>query len=444
MTTRVAATLACCLMLDASIASAGAVPDSPALAIAWNETVLRIAEAEDGLLTLKGVRTAAMMHIAMHDALSNVDGRYATYAYRHASRRADAVAAATQAAFDVTVALYPDQREGLAALRTHWLDTVPAGRSKQAGLALGAAAAAAILHARASDGWDTEAEYHWHPMAPGVYAEFHEHSMTPEGFVFGAGWAKAKGFALTRPDQFRSPPPPAIDSPEYTRAFNEVKEVGRFQSMTRTLDQTHLALWWKDFAENSHNRLARDLAAKEHLDLAAAARLFALVNMSIFDAYVSVFDNKFYYNHWRPYTAIRWAAHDGNPDTEPEETWTNTHRHTYAFPSYPSAHGAACAAAMTAFADVFGDDYAFTMRNPMVDIAGPGSGKMEMHPPTRSFARFSDAAMECALSRVYLGIHFRYDSVAGNALGRQIGDNVLEHYLTPMRERHATTGARPQ
>jgi membrane-associated phospholipid phosphatase len=146
--------------------------------------------------------------------------------------------------------------------------------------------------------------------------------------------------------------------------------------------------------------------------------------MSIFDAYVSSFNNKFLYNHWRPYTAIRWAANDSNPATEPEETWTNLHRHTYAFPSYPSAHGTASAAAMYAFALVFGDDYEFTMRTPTVDIAGPFSGKIEMQPATRSFNRFSDAAMECALSRVYLGIHFRYDSIAGYELGRQVGENV--------------------
>ena len=197
-------------------------------------------------------------------------------------------------------------------------------------------------------------------MAPGVYAEFPDHSGTPQGFVFGAGWAAARGFAMDDASDFRAPPPPAIDSEAYTRAFNEVKELGRFQSMRRTPDQAHLALWWKDFAENSHNRLARDLAALGQLDLAATLRLFALLNMAIFDAYVSSFENKFHYNHWRPYTAIRWAANDGNPDTQAEETWTNLHRHTYAFPSYPSAHGMACAAAMTAFSDVFGEDYAFT------------------------------------------------------------------------------------
>ena len=433
MRLRYSAILALCSIMCAAVPAAPQLAQSSNLAVDWNETLLSIAEAEDGFLTLKGLRTAAMAHIAMHDALTNINGRYAPYVYdKGATTNADPVAAATQAAYIVVVDQYPDQRGTLEALRNKWLATIADGSAKIAGVTTGQDAAQAILIQRIGDGWDTAAEYRWHPMAPGVYAEFHEHSGTPEGFIFGAGWGKAKGFALDSPDQFRSPSPPAIDSADYTRAYSEVKDVGRFQSMTRTPNQTHIALWWKDFAENSHNRLARDLVVKESIGLTESARLFALVNMSIFDAYVSVFDNKFFYNHWRPYTAIRWAANDGNPNTEAEETWTNTHRHTYAFPSYPSAHGTACAAAMTAFADVFGDDYAFTMRNPSVDIAGPFSGKIEMNPPTRSFDHFSDAANQCGLSRLYLGIHFRYDSVEGVNLGQKIGKNVVENLLTKM------------
>jgi len=400
--------------------------------VEWNRTVLAIAEAEDGFLTLKGLRTVTMMHLAMHDALNAVEPRFEPYALYDVEPSADALAAANEAAFLVAVDQYPDQRERLDALRTRILRLADEGDARSAGLALGARAATAILAARDGDGWDAEAEYRWHPMAPGVYAEFHEHSGTPKGFVFGAGWAEARGFALVRPDQFLAPPPPDIASDAYAQAFDEVKAVGRFQSMRRTLDQTHLALWWKDFAENSHNRLARDLVQRENLPLADAVRLFALLNMGIFDGYVSSFANKFHYNHWRPYTAIRWADNDGNPDTEPEATWTNTHRHTYAFPSYPSAHGTACAAAMTAFDDVFGTDYSFTMRIPTVDIAGPFSGKIEMQPPTRDFDSFAAAADECGLSRVYLGIHFRYDSVEGVNLGRQVGENVVGKLLRPV------------
>lgn len=423
---RVALALACLLLI---LPGTPALASQGALATEWNETVLGIAEAEDGFLTLKGLRTVTMMHLAMHDALNAIDGKYARYAFEDSVPEANPVAAAAQAAFIVAADQYPDRQGRVAALRDKWLQSVEDTEGLHAGKQLGEAAARAILAGREGDGWDGEAEYRWHPMAPGVYAEFQEHSGTPQGFIFGAGWAKARGYALERPDQFRAPPPPEISSEAYARAFQEVKELGRFQSMSRTPDQTHIALWWKDFAENSHNRLARDLVEKEGLPLQESVRLLALLNMAIFDAYVSSFDNKFHYNHWRPYTAIRWAGNDGNPDTMPEATWTNTHRHTYAFPSYPSAHGTACAAAMTAFNDVFGDDYAFTMRIPMVDVAGPFSGKIEMHPPTRDFRTFSEAARQCGLSRVYLGIHFRYDSVEGVRLGEAVGRNVVDNLL---------------
>jgi hypothetical protein len=399
------------------------------LATEWNEAVLSIAEAEDGFLTLKGLRTVTMMHIAMHDALSAIDGRYEAYIFDGSSSTANPIAASAQAAFTVAASQYPDQRQRFEDIRDRWLDEISAGQSLKDSMEIGSLAANATLADRKGDGWDGEAEYRWHPMAPGVYAEFEEHSGTPQGFIFGAGWAKARGFALERPDQFRAPPPPEISSDAYTRAFDEVKELGRFQSMSRTPDQTHIAMWWKDFAENSHNRLARDLIDKEDLPLQEAVRLLALLNIAIFDGYVSSFDNKFYYNHWRPYTAIRWADNDGNPATAPEPSWTNTHRHTYAFPSYPSAHGTACAAAMTAFEDVFGSEYAFTMRIPEVDVAGPFSGKIEMHPPTRDFESFSEAAMQCGLSRIYLGIHFRYDSIEGVRLGESVGRNVVDNFM---------------
>jgi membrane-associated phospholipid phosphatase len=194
-----------------------------------------------------------------------------------------------------------------------------------------------------------------------------------------------------------------------------------------------MALWWKDFAERSHNRLTRQLVARSGSDLWTVARLFALLNMSLYDGYIASFDSKFFYNHWRPYTAIRMAKHDGNPSTRPDLVWNNLHQHTYAFPSYPSAHGTVCAAGMTVLANTFGADYGFTMETREVDSAGPLSARIAMDPATRSFDSFSSAALECAISRVYLGIHFRYDSLAGNRLGKDVGGYLLENYLKPMR-----------
>jgi membrane-associated phospholipid phosphatase len=408
--------------------------DYPAdVAIAWNARVLAIAEAEDKLLTLKGVRTAAMMHIAMHDALNAIHREYTQYAYAADNTDGEPVAAAAQAAYEVVLNQYPGQQAALDGELDAWLKPIPNGDKKATARAIGRAAASAILVKRQDDRWNAEAAYKFHPMAPGVYAEFREHSGTPQGFVFGAGWATARPFALTSPHQFRSPPPPAIDSEAYVAAYDEVREVGRFDSKTRTADQSHLALWWKEFVESSHNRLARELAAEDKVNLWKATRMFALLNTGVFDAYLSSFDNKFFYNHWRPYTAIRWAANDGNPRTTPEPDWTNTHKHTYPFPSYPSAHGTACGAATAVLADTFGEQHHFTMTTTEVASAGPMSPMMKMDPPTRSFDSFSAAAMECALSRVYLGIHFRYDSVEGNRLGKEIGSYALEQFLTPAR-----------
>ena len=176
---------------------------------------------------------------------------------------------------EVACQQYPDQKKHFdEMLSTSFFEL---GKNEtEAAKKLGKASARAILAKRTNDSWNGEAEYTWHPMAPGVYAEFNEHSGTPEGFIFGAGWAQAKTFMLPKQDHFRSPPPPEINSTDYSKAFKEVKELGSDKSTTRTDDQAHLAMWWKDFVENSHNRLARQLIQKEGLDLWEAARVFCV------------------------------------------------------------------------------------------------------------------------------------------------------------------------
>ena len=400
----------------------------------WNKKVIDYAIAEDNLFTLKGVRTTAMMHVAIHDALNAISPKYEQYAYKGMVADAAPMAAAAQAAYEIALSQFPDHKDELQMELDSWLQKVEEGSAKKEGIALGKASAKAILDLRNNDTWNEASEYTWHPMAPGVYAEFNEHSGTPEGFIFGAGWSKAKTFLLKSSDHFRAPPPPEINSEAYTKAFNEVKEVGGRESKTRTADQAHFAMWWKEFVEISMNRLATKLVAKEQIDLWTAARAFALLNMTIYDAYVCVFDNKFHYNHWRPYTAIRWADKDGNPDTEKDANWNTLHNHTYPFPSYPSAHGSGSGSSMAVLANTLGlgDNYAFTLEVPEVDSSGPMSEKMKMDPPERSFDSFSQAGLEGAMSRLYLGIHFRYDSVEGNRLGVKIGEYACENYLRPL------------
>jgi membrane-associated phospholipid phosphatase len=376
----------------------------------------------------------------MHDALAAIDPRFAPYIRHEAGPNADPLIAANEAAYAIAVSQYPDMQSAFEDARDRWSDGEGMDARTDSAFSIGRRSAAAILASREQDGWDANPEYRWHAIGPGVYAEFNEHSATPEGFVFGAGWATAKPFMLAAPDQFRSPPTPSIDGEEYARHFNEVKEVGGRTSGRRTPGQAHFAMWWKEFVEKSHNRLARELAVADSLGLWQTARLFALLNMSIFDGYVASFDSKFFYNHWRSYTAIRWASHDGNPATAEDPEWTNLHDHTYAFPSYPSAHGTVCAAAMTVMAEVFGPDRSFGMTIREVDSAGPMSARIPMDPATRRFASFAQAAHECSLSRLYLGIHFRYDSEAGTVLGRRVGQAAVEQFLIPATRRHSVGG----
>jgi membrane-associated phospholipid phosphatase len=400
-----------------------------ALIVAYNRRVLAIANAEDHLLSLKGARTLSMMHLAVHDALNAIVPRYATYLELESAPGADPIAAAARAAHDVAVGQYPNAAAELARELDTWLLPLAEGPAKDSGQALGRAAAVALSKAREHDAWNAEGDYQLEPPGPGVYADFPAHSGTPPGFVFGSGWGRAKPFLLQGPRQFPLPPPPPLDSSAYAEAFEEVKTLGRFDSAMRSAEQTHIALWWKDFAENSMNRLAAEQVT-DKADLWESARLFALINASIFDGYVHAFAGKFSFNHWRPYTAIRQAENDGNPSTAPEAEWDNTHRHTYPFPSYPSAHATVCAAPLGILSSTFGEARSFSLIT-QVPEAGPLSPLEDMTPPERSFESFSAAARECALSRVYLGIHFRYDSEAGNALGTQIGQYAVDHFLQP-------------
>jgi hypothetical protein len=184
-----------------------------------------------------------------------------------------------------------------------------------------------------------------------------------------------------------------------------------------------------EFTEGSMNRLARQLVPTQRTHLWRAARMFALLNMSMFDGYLANWDSKYEHNHWRPYTAVREAAYDGNPATEPDSSWLPL-RATPAFPEYVSAHSAVCSASFEVLKQTFGDDLGFTMTT---TTAPP-----EM--PTRSFPNFGAAAAECADSRVRLGFHFRYSTDQGLVLGRAVADWIIERRLrfrtAPKRQEH--------
>jgi len=416
---RVIASLAMLLVILA-VGAAGAtrgsdMAGSAAVAVAWNQKAYDIGFAEDQFLTFKGARAHAILHLAQHDALNAIHPVFQPYAFFETEAGADPVAAAAQAARDVLASQYPGAQGEIDALLASQLAQVPDGAAKTAGIALGRRSAAAVLAAREGDGWDFPGTYTFSDE-PGDY------QTTPpwNGFVLQPGFRFARPFALNAPDQLRPNAPPRLTSVRYAKAYNEVKEVGRADSAVRTSEQTAYAVWWMEFAEGFQNRLARRLVIERHTHLWTAARMFAQLNMGLFDAYLAVWDAKFAYNHWRPYTAIREAGHDGNKDTVPVPTWEPL-RPTPPFPEYVSAHSAVCASSFEILKRTFGNRSRFTMDS---TTAPP-----EM--PTRSFTSFTAAAEECADSRVRLGFHFRYATDQGLRLGRRVARHVLAEHLRP-------------
>ncbi len=395
---------------------------------AWNQLAHDIAFAEDQFLTFKGQRALAMMHLAIHDALNSIAPVYERHAYDGMRPvAADPLAASAQAAYGVLVAQYSDQQLKLNAELASWLDQVPNGTLRERGIALGGAAAAAILALRADDGWNFAGTYEFR-SGPGQY------QTTPpwDGFVAQPGFRFARPFVLASRTELRQPPPPPLTSMAYARAFREVKEYGAVNSAHRTEDQTAYAVWWMEFAEGSVNRVARQLVVDRKTDRWTAARLFAHIGMALVDGYIAVWEEKYRFNHWRPYTAIRAADSDHNRRTTPDPSWEPL-RPTPPFPEYVSAHATACAASFGVLERAFGDHGSFTMET---TTAPPGM-------PTRAFASFNAAAVECADSRVRLGWHFRYSTDAGLTLGRRIAHHTVSRALRLRRERHGRDETSP-
>ncbi len=387
---------------------------------AWNQRAHDIAFEEDQFLTFKGQRALAMMHLAMHDALNSIAPVYQRYAYAGARLVAHPIAATAQAAHDVLISQYPDQQPKLAAELAVWLGQAPIGALRDRGIELGRATAATILKLRIDDGWNFPGTYRFRSR-PGQY------QTTPpwDGFVAQPGFRFARPFVLAFQSQFRPSPPPPVTSATYARAFQEIKQYGAINSTHRTEEQTAYAVWWMEFAEGSVNRLARQLVTDRGTHLWASARMFAHMATALFDGYVAVWDSKYEYNHWRPYTAIRAADTDDNPDTTPDPGWAPL-RPTPPFPEYASVHATACAASFGVLERAFGGHVSFTMET---TTAPPDM-------PTRAFANFRAAALECADSRVRLGWHFRYATDAGLALGRHIASRTVTHSLRKLRQRH--------
>jgi membrane-associated phospholipid phosphatase len=434
----IAALLGCLVMLFTHAAPLPAWADE---VLDWSVAGFAVAEA-GGQNPIVQSRTLAMMHLAVHDALNAIERRFEPYLYEgRAEPQAAPAAAIAAAARDVLAGVIPtfgtpEQRakalELLEATYAAAIARIPDGLPRNHGLAVGQAAAAGMLKARAQDGATVVTTYtpgtapgQWRPtpnpvpanpaIANAVMAAGNLPAMLPQ-------WATLAPFTMATSWQFRLPGPPKFASGDYTRDYVEVQRLGGKASAGRSVEQTEIARFWYEGSPQGWSRIARVVSAQRGLDRWDNARLLALVNAAMADGFVAGADTRYLYNFWRPVTAIRAGDTDGNDATTPEPAW-ESFLNTPALPDYPSTHSVLGGAAAAVLARYFGSDQVgFTM------TSGPPFRGI-----TRSFASFSQAAQENADSRVYAGLHFRSACQDGIRLGEQIGRRAFVQYLQPNR-----------
>lgn len=394
--------------------------------IQWNRTLLIIVRTPGAQpATVHPTRSFAIMHAAIYDAVNAIDRTHSPYLVRlsDVSRFASQDAAATSAAHEVLIALYPTFQPTLDDQLQQSLAAITDGVDKTDGITIGKTVADEILALRSNDGSNAAAIpfVFTNPPAPGAYQS------TPPNFPKQpqfTHWSHVTPFALEQANQFRPGPPPSLNSDLYSDVFNEVKSLGIAGSTTATPDQALTGRFWNGAIQNFWNEIAQTAASAHDLTTAQNARLFALLNLSFADAVIAFYDAKYTYNFWRPVTAIRDAAIAGNPETIPDPNWLPQVGNTTPDPAYPGAHAVISAAGALVLDSFFRKHhFDFSVTSEVL----PGV--------ERAFDSFDTANEEATLSRIFGGVHFRSDLTAGQTLGRQVADSVVDHFLTPIHEK---------
>jgi membrane-associated phospholipid phosphatase len=411
---------------NSGAASAPTSRGSGAIVIAWNHELLRIVKTPGAQpATVHPTRSFAILHAAIYDAVVSITRDAPPYLFSvRAVHGARPDAAAATAGHDTLVALYPTMRGTIDQQLATELAAIPDGAGKQQGMEVGHTVAERLLAIRAHDGSGITPP----PFVPGNQPG--DYRPTPPNFptpVFTT-WGQVAPFVLDNAAQFRPEAPPALTSDAYAQALNEVKSLGQNTSTTRTADQTVIAKFWAPPIWNTWNEIAENAALDHHTNLETTARLFAVLNITFADSAIAMYDGKYFYQLWRPVTAIRLAHTDGNPATIGDPTWTPL-AVTAADPSYPGAHSTISAAGAAVLSAFFGN------RN-HVSVTSDG-----LPGTVRTFNSYQAVATEAGLSRIFAGQHTRIDHEAGLELGNDVAHLVL-HESAPSHfgDRDTETG----
>jgi hypothetical protein len=370
-------------------------------------------------------RSAAIVQLAVFESVNAITGEYHPYLGTIvAPPGASADAAAIQAAYRVLSTYFPASALTLGAERTNSLASIPDGQAKTDGIATGEAAALAMIALRANDGSSPPQFKIPRPPVPG------EWQATPScpivnGIAVGTAfqWQNVTPFGIPSASEFLLDAPPALTSHEYAKAYNEVMTVGSIDSTERPQDRANVALFYAASSPTQvFNQAVQQVAQERWHSLSENARALAVINMAMNDSLVASFLNKYHYNFWRPETAIHAGDTDGNPKTNPDPSFVPFVT-TPCFPSYPSNHGSAANGAAEILRRIYGEGGHFiTLSNPAVPNI------------VLQYTTFKQITDDISDARVYGGIHFRTDQVAGERLGKAIGKAVYKNNLRRMHD----------
>ena len=402
----------------ALISTAAVTAEDPVLE--WNSIMISTTSTQNPILQS---RFAAITQVAVFEAVNSIYQDYDPYVGTIAApRSASASAAAVAAAHGVLKYYFPTSASDLDAARTVSLARIVDGRAKREGIAVGEAAAAAMIALRTDDG-SAPPRFHMPTSTePGEWQL--TPSCPPAGGVL-LQWPDVRPFAIETAEQFRAQPPPALKSRRYARDYQEVMRVGDINSQYRPQDRTDVARFYAVTSPIAvWNGAAAQVAIQQSRSMYENARALALIDMAINDAQVSLFETKYLYRLWRPETAIRAGDTDGNPLTRANPLFAPLVT-TPCFPSYVSGHGGSSNAARAVLERLYGARHHFvTLSNPAV------AGVVLQYGDFRTITSDIDDA------RIFGGIHFRFDQEAGAKLGRQVGTYVHQHTL---RRKHGSS-----
>jgi len=374
--------------------------------IQWNLITLRTAKIAKQNTNL-AARTVAIEAIAVYDAVNSIKHFGKPYHYfAKPAGPASAQAAAARAAHDVLVSYFPAQKSSLDSALSLSLQEITDGNTEN-GEKVGAASAADIIQLRANDGSEPNVTYPG-PGNPGIGA----YRPTPVAFAPGINqqWGRIKPFLIASGDQFRPAAPPTPGSDAFKKALAEVGEIGSAASTTRTRDEMHIAQFYKQDAELTVNEAARILAKQHASSLEETALVFLLTDIAEADARIALFDAKYKYLFWRPVTALNADANGAVSNNYIK--WTPL-LSTPPHPSYPCGHCGTVTAGFEILKKFYGD------KN-HIELHTATDGE-----PSRIVESLSEGESENDLSRLYGGIHYRFDIDAAQDVGQKIAAYVL-------------------